>query len=190
MEGRKVKSVCTTCRGKGCDRCDGDGYIFVKVIPAVPEEVEETKVRRPLSYYNSSLKLKYLPKIVEAIRKFQSAYMERGDVTKLLPMTLKDISKLTKLNTSIICRATQGEKIDGTLIKDLFGTTVDGQSNKVIMGKIKELIYKENPAVPLSDQKLKELLDKSGLNVARRTVAKYRRRMGISSAPERLISGV
>jgi RNA polymerase sigma-54 factor len=50
---------------------------------------------------------------------------------------------------------------------------------------IKKLIAKENPQKPLSDSKIAQLLSKEGIQVARRTVAKYREVMSISSSTDR-----
>jgi RNA polymerase sigma-54 factor len=59
----------------------------------------------------------------------------------------------------------------------------DGEeiSSRGIKEKIKDLIAEENKAKPLSDNKISELLKKDGLNVARRTVAKYREQLGIQA---------
>jgi RNA polymerase sigma-54 factor len=50
---------------------------------------------------------------------------------------------------------------------------------------IKELVGKENPAKPLSDSKIADFLNEKGINVARRTIAKYREAMFIASSSER-----
>ena len=50
---------------------------------------------------------------------------------------------------------------------------------------IKKLISDENPLKPLSDSKIAQLLDKEGIKVARRTVAKYRELMGVASSSDR-----
>jgi RNA polymerase sigma-54 factor len=59
------------------------------------------------------------------------------------------------------------------------------QSSTAIRARIRKLIAQENPARPLSDSALAELLDKEGIQVARRTVAKYREGLGIEPSSER-----
>jgi len=61
----------------------------------------------------------------------------------------------------------------------------DEQSSTAIRARIKRLIGQENPAKPLSDSKLTNLLADEGTKVARRTVAKYREGMNIASSSER-----
>jgi RNA polymerase sigma-54 factor len=58
----------------------------------------------------------------------------------------------------------------------------DSVSSKTAMDRIRELVSQEDRKNPLSDQKIVQLLRKEGLIVARRTVAKYREKMGILSA--------
>ena len=71
------------------------------------------------------------------------------------------------------------------------GKTVDGedQSSTSVRAKIKKLIGAENPAKPLSDSKLATILSDQGINVARRTVAKYRESLAIPSSTDRKVLG-
>jgi RNA polymerase sigma-54 factor len=55
-------------------------------------------------------------------------------------------------------------------------------SSKSVKEKIRDLIVKENPSKPLSDSKISKILKESGIPVARRTVAKYREKIGIQSS--------
>ena len=68
-------------------------------------------------------------------------------------------------------------------------STVDGndQSSTAVRAKIRKLIGAENPAKPLSDSKIAALLAGEGINVARRTIAKYRESMQITSSSERKV---
>jgi RNA polymerase sigma-54 factor len=59
------------------------------------------------------------------------------------------------------------------------------QSSTAIRAKIRKLIGQENPASPLSDSRIAKLLEADGINVARRTVAKYREAMKIAPSGER-----
>lgn len=185
MEGRKVKSICTSCRGKGCDRCDWDGYIFVFAIPTTIVE-EEPKFRKPAGYYNTAVKRKYLDKIIKAIRDFQKKYFDNNEnPSYLIPMRLKDIRQVTGLNISTICRALQDEKINGVLIKELFGKEVNGHSNKVICKAIQMIIKGENQLRPFSDSQIQKRLLDIGHKLSRRTVTKYREHLGLENSKRR-----
>jgi RNA polymerase sigma-54 factor len=65
------------------------------------------------------------------------------------------------------------------------GDDGQGTSSTAIRAKIRKLIRDEDPAAPLSDNRLAEILSAEGIPVARRTVAKYREGLGIESSAER-----
>jgi RNA polymerase sigma-54 factor len=66
------------------------------------------------------------------------------------------------------------------------GTSEGGEASAVaIRAMIKKMINEENPQKPLSDSKIAKVLGDEGINIARRTVAKYREQMNISSSSER-----
>ena len=67
----------------------------------------------------------------------------------------------------------------------LSSDTGEDQSSTSVRAKIRKLIGAENPAKPLSDSKIANLLGEQGISVARRTVAKYRESMNIASSSER-----
>jgi RNA polymerase sigma-54 factor len=80
----------------------------------------------------------------------------------------------------------------GTIkIKDLFttglssSTNIEDISTMIIKKELKELINKEDKSKPLSDQALCEKLNEIGMNISRRTVAKYREEMNIKSSSKR-----
>jgi RNA polymerase sigma-54 factor len=68
-------------------------------------------------------------------------------------------------------------------------STVDGddESSTSVRAKIRKHVGAENPAKPLSDSKIANMLEEEGINVARRTVAKYREAMKIASSSERKV---
>lgn len=142
-----------------------------------------------------------LYKVLEKILERQIKYFEKGK-NFLVPMTLKEIAEDIKMHESTVSRAIREKYIltsFGTIrIKDLFTTGI--QSNQYntdrgykiedisvinIKNSIEELIKKEDKAKPLSDQLICEKLNNTGMNISRRTVAKYREEMGIKSSSKR-----
>jgi RNA polymerase sigma-54 factor len=129
-------------------------------------------------------------RVVESILKHQREFFEKGK-EYLKPMVLKDIAEDVNLDISTVSRVTSGKYVQTEFgvfeLKYFFSErmeTIDGEevSNKLIKGKIKEIIEKENPKKPFNDQVISEMLREHGFLVARRTVAKYREQMMIPVA--------
>lgn len=135
-----------------------------------------------------------LYKVTEAILAMQKDFFYYG-MTKLKPMTLKDLSEQLGFHESTISRATSNKYIQTPhglfKVKDLFSTGLSrrnsmvSESSVVIKEQIKDLIDKENKEKPISDQMIVELLMKNGIQISRRTVAKYREEMGIPGSSKR-----
>ncbi|MDE6377340.1 MAG: RNA polymerase sigma-54 factor, partial [Duncaniella sp.] len=130
-----------------------------------------------------------LMQVMEAIAKFQREFFETDDETRIRPMVLRDIASLTGLDLSVISRATQGKYVatpSGVYpLKKFFNERLNDRedaSSHEIMDAIRSLIAEEEPASPLSDDQLTERLTSLGYNIARRTVAKYRERLGFPVA--------
>lgn len=109
-------------------------------------------------------------------------------------MVLNDIASEIDMHESTVSRITTEKYIvtpKGTFeLKYFFSSKVgtdDGgsASSTAIRARIKDLISKEDPQKPLSDNKLSSLLSAEGLIVARRTVAKYRESIGIAPSSQR-----
>ena len=135
-------------------------------------------------------------KVMQTIVKIQSNYFKRGDERLLKPMILKDIAEKIDMDISTISRVTSGKYAQtpfGTIhLKDLFteGLMSDSGeevSNRKIQLALEELIKQEDKRNPLNDFQLMDMLSAQGLNVARRTVAKYRDLMNIPSIQMRRI---
>lgn len=133
--------------------------------------------------------LKVGSKIVER----QQAFLEKGDEF-MVPMVLADIADAIEMHESTISRATTQKYIHTPRgiyeLKYFFsshvGTSTGGEaSSTAIRAMLKKLIADEPPRKPLSDSKLADLLAKTGIQIARRTVAKYREAMNISASSER-----
>ncbi|KEI14779.1 RNA polymerase sigma54 factor [Clostridium novyi B str. ATCC 27606] len=133
-------------------------------------------------------------KILEKILEIQRDYFDYGRKA-LKPMTLKDIAELLEMHESTISRAIRDKYINtdrGTIkIKDLFTTKIfrndsfEEVSVNIIKNNIKELINSEDKKKPLSDQKICNILKESGVEISRRTVAKYREELNILSSNKR-----
>ncbi len=131
--------------------------------------------------------------IAEAILGIQQGYFE-GE-TSLKPMTMAEVAQRVQVHPSTISRGIKGKYIQfpkGTiLMKTLFTAGINsGQSEEMIgtseiKKRVKELIYKENKKKPFSDQKLVEIFQKEGIQISRRTIAKYREEMGIKGSCDR-----
>ncbi len=109
----------------------------------------------------------------------------------LKPMFEKDIADDISMDISTVSRVVRGKYVQTDFgifeLKYFFSggmKTDSGEdvSNKILKEKIREFIARENKLKPLSDDKLMEILNKEGFNIARRTVAKYREAMKIPKA--------
>lgn len=123
----------------------------------------------------------------------QARFFEEGEQA-MQPMVLRDVAEALDLHESTISRATNQKYMQtprGTFeLKYFFSTGVsqygsEDQSAIAIKSHIKQLIDAEDPKKPLSDNKLMSLLEEKEINVARRTIAKYREAMGIPSSSDR-----
>jgi len=121
--------------------------------------------------------------ITEAIVKRQKAVFTRG-LTALRPLNKKDIARETGLHESTVSRATRGKYVmmpDGALLP--FAVFFeDALPTKVLIAQI---IKQEDTNTPLTDKQLEEMLAEEGYQLARRTVTKYRKQMGIPSSRRR-----
>lgn len=129
-------------------------------------------------------------KVMESIVEAQYDFFEKGPQA-LRPLTLQVVAEKIGMHESTVSRVTTSKYVQtprGVFpLKYFFSSGLetesgDSVSSKMAMGRIKELIEGEDRKDPVSDQKIAELMRKEGLIVARRTVAKYREKMGILSA--------
>ncbi|MDR0769813.1 MAG: RNA polymerase factor sigma-54 [Burkholderiales bacterium] len=132
-------------------------------------------------------------RVSQAIVEQQQRFFDHGPLA-MKPMILKDIADLLGLHESTISRVTTQKYMltpQGTVeLKYFFGSHVatsagGAASSTAIRALIKKIIEAEPPTAPLSDQRITELLDKEGIMVARRTVAKYREALSIPPAHQR-----
>jgi len=126
-----------------------------------------------------------LKEIAQIIAQRQGDFFRKGHMA-LVPMTLKDIARDLNRNESTISRAIQNKYIDTPQgpypMKFFFSQAVGkddadqpGISNRSIKEEIRRMIDEEDKKRPLSDQKIQDLLKEKGIDIARRTINKYRK---------------
>ena len=143
---------------------------------------------------NVAQRFETILRVAQAIVSQQQAFFSQG-WGALLPMTLKDIANEVGMHESTISRATSQKYMltpFGTVeLKRFFSVgltaSASGESTSAtaIQNRIQTFVKNEDRAAPLSDSQLVSLLEKEGIEIARRTVAKYRELLKIPTAPLR-----
>ena len=132
-------------------------------------------------------------RVVESILKFQKQYFET-EGKKIKPLILKQIAEDIDMDISTVSRSTKEKYIQlpwGLVeLKTFFSESMevsDGEivSSTEIKNRIKEIIDFEDKKNPLNDEKITSILNSEGYKIARRTVAKYREKVGILKAKMR-----
>jgi RNA polymerase sigma-54 factor len=128
---------------------------------------------------------------MDAIRHYQEAYFLTGDETKLKPMILKDIADMVGLDISTISRVANSKYVQTNFgiypLKYFFSESLSTESGEEVSTRevkkiLSDAIDGEDKRNPLTDEKLMELLNEKGYNIARRTVAKYREQLNLPVA--------
>lgn len=126
-----------------------------------------------------------------AIMEHQQEFFLTGDETGLRPMILKDIAEKTGLDISTVSRVANSKFVQtefGTYrLKFFFSESLSTESGEEVSTRevkkiLSDLIEAEEKRKPLSDERLTEILQEKGYNIARRTVAKYREQLNIPVA--------
>ena len=133
-----------------------------------------------------------LLKVATSIVRYQQEFLQHG-ATAMQPLILKAIAEEVDLHESTVSRLTTSKTIltpQGLFsLKHFFSSHVsssDGDiSSTAISAMVKQLIADEDPKKPLSDSRIKDSLFAEGIDIARRTVAKYREAMNIGSSTQR-----
>ena len=135
-------------------------------------------------------------RVTEAIIQRQHEFFEKG-VNYLKPMILRDIAEDTGLSESTISRVTTKKYMHTPQgiyeLKFFFTSKIsrmdafggDDLASTAVQERIRAIIAKEDPRHPLSDQRISEILKDEDIDIARRTVAKYREVMGVLSSSQR-----
>ena len=168
-------------KGRRADRKEKEAVMFIKQkIDSAKWFIDAIRQRQQTMY-----------KTMYAILQYQYDFFLTGDQKKLRPMILKDIADITGLDISTVSRVANSKFVQtefGTKrLKEFFSESLQTDSGEEVstleVKKIlKELIDDENKRKPLSDEKLKNLLNEKGYNIARRTVAKYREQLNLPVA--------
>lgn len=136
---------------------------------------------------------KTIENVAREIFAVQRDFLEHG-VTHLKPLVLRDIAERLGKDESTISRATRRKYVQTPRgiyeLKFFFSSALpqdsgDAVSSTSVRALIEEIVQQEDPADPLSDDKISQILNEKGIRVARRTVAKYRESLGIPPKHQR-----
>ncbi|HXG50325.1 MAG TPA: RNA polymerase factor sigma-54 [candidate division Zixibacteria bacterium] len=134
-----------------------------------------------------------LYRVTQSIFKFQQEFLEHG-VSHLKPMVLRDVAEDIHMHESTVSRATANKYVhtpQGLFeLKFFFQSGLKGGNGEDVASesvkeKIRSIVASEDPRRPYSDQHIAELLARESIDIARRTVAKYREAMGILPSSKR-----
>jgi RNA polymerase sigma-54 factor len=133
-------------------------------------------------------------RVTNSIFKFQRGFLEKG-VEQLKPLVLRDVAEDVGLHEGTVGRVTTNKYVHTPRgifeLKYFFNPGIqrdDGgadMASEAVKGEIRKLLQNEDPRNPLSDQAVVELLKSANINIARRTVTKYRELMGILPSNKR-----
>ncbi|MCD6527523.1 MAG: RNA polymerase factor sigma-54 [Desulfuromonas sp.] len=132
-------------------------------------------------------------RVTKSIVKFQREFFDHG-ISYLKPLVLRDVAEDIEMHESTISRVTTNKYVQTPQglfeLKFFFnsgiGTTGgDSVASESVKSRIKEIIAEENQKKPYSDQKIVNMLHDDGIDIARRTVTKYREMLGIGSSTAR-----
>lgn len=184
---------------------------IMKEVAARSEQIQESNSKNPLeseaqNYIQDKLKSalwliksihqrqKTLYKVTKAIVKFQRDFLDQG-VQLLKPLVLRDVAEEIGVHESTVSRATSGKFVhtpQGIFeLKYFFNTGITSTNgavdfaNEAVKQMVKKIIAEESSKSPLSDQAIAEMLKVQNMNLARRTVAKYREMLGILPSSRR-----
>jgi RNA polymerase sigma-54 factor len=168
-------------RGSKKDRRQKEAVMFIKQkIDAAKWFIDAIKQRQHTLYVT-----------MEAILEHQREFFLTGDETTLRPMILKDIAEKTNLDISTVSRVANSKFVQtefGTYrLKFFFSESLSTESGEEVSTRevkkiLSDMVEGESKKRPLSDEKLTEMLQQKGYNIARRTVAKYREQLNIPVA--------
>jgi len=132
-------------------------------------------------------------KVAESIVKHQREFLEKG-IDFLRPLVLRDVADDIQMHESTVSRVVSNKYMHTPrglfLMKYFFHSGIDSDtgediSSLTVKKKIQGFIEAEDPRKPLSDSKIMKILNDEGINIARRTVAKYRDELNIPSSTDR-----
>jgi RNA polymerase sigma-54 factor len=168
-------------RGTKKDRRQKEAVLFIKQkIDAAKWFIDAIKQRQQT-----------LTNVMGTIMQYQQEFFITGDETTLRPMILKDIAERTHLDISTVSRVANSKFAQtefGTYrLKFFFSESLSTENGEEVSTRevkkiLSNMVEGEHKKKPLSDERLTELLQEKGYNIARRTVAKYREQLNIPVA--------
>jgi len=132
-------------------------------------------------------------RVTEAIMDVQRPFLDKG-IEALKPLTLREVADMVGMHESTVARVTSRKYVETPQgifpLKFFFSSSIESEGNdavssRSIKDKLDQIINGENAKKPLSDQKIAEILNRQGFDIARRTVAKYREQLKILPAKYR-----
>jgi len=131
-------------------------------------------------------------RVTESLLDIQRDFFDKG-VEHLKPLTLRDVASGLKMHESTISRVTSSKYISCShgifsfrfLFSSALQSGLGSVSSTSVKNTIKKIVSEEDFHKPFSDQYIAEMLKKSGITIARRTIAKYREELGIPSQIQR-----
>jgi RNA polymerase sigma-54 factor len=134
-----------------------------------------------------------ISKVTESIVKFQRDFLDKG-IAHLKPLILRDVAEDIGMHESTVSRVTTNKYVHTPQgiyeLKFFFNSAIartggDEIASEAVKSHLKQIVSAEDPKHPHSDQKIVELLKGQGIEIARRTVAKYREVLGILPSSKR-----
>ncbi len=132
-------------------------------------------------------------RVTESIVKFQREFFDKG-IAHLKPLVLRDVADDVGLHESTVSRVTTNKYVHTPRgiyeLKYFFNSSIsrvvgDDVASESVKDRIRQIVSEENPQKPFSDREIVDILKKNNINIARRTVAKYREMLGILPSSKR-----
>ena len=158
------------------------------------KEYVQEKVRSALWLIKSiHQRQRTIYRVMESIIKYQREFFERG-INHLKPLNLRDVADDIEMHESTVSRVTTAKYVNTPQgifeLKYFFNSSInrvvgDAVASESVKERIRKLITAEDPRRPLSDQRIAEMLKVANIDIARRTVTKYRESLNILSSTKR-----
>ena len=158
------------------------------------KEYVQEKVRSALWLIKSiHQRQRTIYRVMESIIKYQRDFFERG-INHLKPLNLRDVADDIEMHESTVSRVTTAKYVNTPQgifeLKYFFNSSInrvvgDAVASESVKERIRKLITAEDPRRPLSDQRIAEMLKVANIDIARRTVTKYRESLNILSSTKR-----
>jgi RNA polymerase sigma-54 factor len=173
-------------------RVDPEVARLIEASAGDPRAVRIRELMQQAFWLTRGLAMRYdtLLRVAEVIVRRQGEFLDRGREA-MAPLTLREVADELRIHESTVSRIAAGKYLQtprGTFeLRSFFSTRLAGAAvaNVAVQAMVKRLIAQENPNAPLADDQIVLLLARQGVQIARRTVAKYRDVLNIASARAR-----